>query len=580
MLERPDSAPILQVKNLEVGFANRSGALVPVVRGVSFELHAGRTLCLVGESGSGKSVSARSILQLIDAPGRISGGEIIYRGADGSLADIARLPARGRAIRRLRGADIAMIFQEPMTSLSPVHTIGAQIIEAIRLHQPLSKAQARTRAIELLRQVEIRQPEQAIDRYTFEYSGGMRQRAMIAMALSCNPRVLIADEPTTALDVTTQAEILALMRRLQHTHGMALLFITHDMGVVATIADEVAVMHQGVLVEKGPVDQVFGAPQAPYSRQLIGSVLKLETAAVAAVAVPPHAVPLLEVQGLSKIYRSERTRWFKREVSEHRAVNQVSLTLYEGQTLGIVGESGSGKTTLGRAMLRLIEPDEGQILWLQRDGTRVPLRTLDKAAMRHAWREMRIVFQDPYSSLNPRMTVGQIVAEPLRVNRLLEGAALDRRVAELLEQVGLPAACAARYPHAFSGGQRQRISIARALALNPRLILADEATSALDVSLRAQVLDLMLELRQRLNLSFIFISHDIAVIRYFCDRVAVMHQGQLVEEGPTLQVTERPQHDYTKRLLSAVLRPDPGARNKDQRADAAAAAANVGAMPI
>ncbi|MFY7973505.1 MAG: ABC transporter ATP-binding protein, partial [Rubrivivax sp.] len=552
--------PLLQVRDLQVCFASRSGTPVPVVRGVSFDLHAGRTLCLVGESGSGKSVSARAILQLIDAPGRINGGEIVYQRADGQAVDIAKLDARGRDIRRLRGAEIAMIFQEPMTSLSPVHTIGAQIVEAIRLHQPLSKADARAQAIELLRQVEIREPERAIDRYTFEYSGGMRQRAMIAMALACNPRVLIADEPTTALDVTTQAEILALMRRLQQSHGMAVLFITHDMGVVAHIADEVAVMHHGVLVEKGPVEQVFKAPQAAYSRRLIGSVLQLEQAATAPRPVPEGAVPLLQVQGLSKIYRSERTHWFKREVTEHRAVNRVNLTLYEGQTLGIVGESGSGKTTLGRAMLRLIEPDEGEILWLQRDGTRVPLRSLDKAAMRHAWREMRIVFQDPYSSLNPRMTVGQIVAEPLRVNRVLSGAALDRRVAELLEQVGLQASAAERYPHAFSGGQRQRIGIARALALNPRLILADEATSALDVSLRAQVLDLMLELRQRLNLSFVFISHDIAVIRYFCDRVAVMHRGELVEEGPTLAVTECPQHPYTQRLLSAVLRPDPGAR--------------------
>jgi len=548
------------VRDLQVCFASRSGTPVPVVRGVSFDLHAGRTLCLVGESGSGKSVSARAILQLIDAPGRINGGEIVYQRADGQAVDIAKLDARGRDIRRLRGAEIAMIFQEPMTSLSPVHTIGAQIVEAIRLHQPLSKADARAQAIELLRQVEIPEPERAIDRYTFEYSGGMRQRAMIAMALACNPRVLIADEPTTALDVTTQAEILALMRRLQQSHGMAVLFITHDMGVVAHIADEVAVMHHGVLVEKGPVEQVFKAPQAAYSRRLIGSVLQLEQAATAPRPVPEGAVPLLQVQGLSKIYRSERTHWFKREVTEHRAVNRVNLTLYEGQTLGIVGESGSGKTTLGRAMLRLIEPDEGEILWLQRDGTRVPLRSLDKAAMRHAWREMRIVFQDPYSSLNPRMTVGQIVAEPLRVNRVLSGAALDRRVAELLEQVGLQASAAERYPHAFSGGQRQRIGIARALALNPRLILADEATSALDVSLRAQVLDLMLELRQRLNLSFVFISHDIAVIRYFCDRVAVMHRGELVEEGPTLAVTECPQHPYTQRLLSAVLRPDPGAR--------------------
>jgi peptide/nickel transport system ATP-binding protein len=553
------AAPLIEVRDLRVEFAARGGA-VPVVKGVSFALHPGRTLCLVGESGSGKSVSARCLLQLIDPPGRIAGGQILYRNGQGAVTDIATLDARGKAIRALRGSDIAMIFQEPMTSLSPVHTIGAQIVEAIRLHLPLDKAQARERAIELLRQVEIPKPELAIDRYTFEYSGGMRQRAMIAMALACNPRVLIADEPTTALDVTTQAEVLQLMRRLQRQHGMAVLFITHDMGVVARIADEVAVMHHGVLVEKGDVQQIFHAPQADYTRMLIGSVLKLEQPATPAREPAPGAVPLLQVQGLRKTYVSERTNWFKRIRHETHAVADVSLTLHEGQTLGIVGESGSGKSTLGRCMLRLIEPDAGQVLWRGRDGQVSDLRALDKHALRAAYREMRMVFQDPYSSLNPRMTVGQIVGEPLLVNRLAGGAALQRRVAVLLEQVGLPANAAERYPHAFSGGQRQRIGIARALALEPRLILADEATSALDVSLRAQVLDLMLELRQRLNLSFIFISHDIAVIRYFCDRVAVMYGGRLVEEGLTAQVIGAPRHDYTRRLLAAVPRPDPGAR--------------------
>jgi peptide/nickel transport system ATP-binding protein len=551
--------PLIEVKDLRVEFATRSGAL-PVVKGVSFALHPGRTLCLVGESGSGKSVSARALMQLIDAPGRVSGGEILYRDAQGVQTDIAKLDPRGKTIRALRGHDIALIFQEPMTSLSPVHSIGAQIIEAIRLHLPLSKAEARARAIELLGQVEIPNPEQAIDRFPFEFSGGMRQRAMIAMALSCNPRVLIADEPTTALDVTTQAEVLDLMRRLQQQHGMALLFITHDMGVVAEIADEVAVMHHGVLVEKGPVEQIFNAPQAPYTQMLIGSVLKLEQAAAPAREPAPDAVPLLRVEGLRKTYVSERSHWFRTLRSETHAVNDVSLTLYEGQTLGIVGESGSGKSTLGRCMLRLIEPDQGRVLWRERDGRITDLRSLDKQAMRLAYREMRMVFQDPHASLNPRMTVGQIVGEPLLVNRVASGAALQRRVAELLDQVGLPASSAERYPHAFSGGQRQRISVARALALEPRLILADEATSALDVSLRAQVLDLLLGLRERLGLSFVFISHDIAVIRYFCDRVAVMYRGQLVEEGPTAQVTEHPQHAYTQALLSAVPRPDPQLR--------------------
>jgi peptide/nickel transport system ATP-binding protein len=557
-------APVIQVQDLRVEFATRTGAL-PVVRGVNFELHAGRTLCLVGESGSGKSVSARALLQLIDTPGRIAGGRIVYRDTREREIDIAALDPRGKPIRALRGGDIAMIFQEPMTSLSPVHTIGQQIIEAIRLHLPLSRAQARARAIELLAQVEIPNPDRAIDRYTFEYSGGMRQRAMIAMALSCNPRVLIADEPTTALDVTTQAEILDLMRRLQESHGMAVLFITHDMGVVAEIADEVAVMHHGVLVEKGSVEQIFHAPKADYTRLLIGSVLKLEQAARPPAPVPEGAVPLLQVNDLRKVYTSERRSLWKREVSSTRAVDGVSLTLHEGQTLGIVGESGSGKSTLGRCLMRLIEPDEGRITWRRRDGTLTDLRALDRAALRLAYREMRMVFQDPYASLNPRMTVGQIIGEPLLVNRVAQGEALRRRVAELLDQVGLPAGAAERYPHAFSGGQRQRISIARALSLEPRLILADEATSALDVSLRAQVLDLMLGLRERLGLSFIFISHDIAVIRYFCDRVAVMHRGRLVEEGLTTEVTGNPQHPYTQALLSAVPRPDPRQRGSRRR---------------
>jgi peptide/nickel transport system ATP-binding protein len=558
------NAPLLDVRDLRVAFATRTGA-VTAVDGVSFSLRAGQTLCLVGESGSGKSVTARCLLQLIDLPGRITGGQILYRQADGRSTDIAQLDPRGKPIRTLRGGDIAMVFQEPMTSLSPVHTVGQQIIEAIRLHLPLDKAQARARAIELLGQVEIPNPAQAIDRYTFEFSGGMRQRAMIAMALACKPRLLIADEPTTALDVTTQAEVLDLMRRLQREHGMAMLFITHDMGVVAEIADNVAVMHHGRLVEQGGVEQVFHAPQADYTKMLIGSVLKLEQAAQPAMPVPEGAVPLLEVRGLRKSYASETGGFWRRRVSHTHAVNGVDLTLYEGQTLGVVGESGSGKTTLGRCMLRLIEPSEGSIRWRQRDGTQVDLRAFDKAAMRLAYREMRMVFQDPYASLNPRMRVGQIIGEPLLVNGVASGAALQRRVAELLEQVGLPASAAERYPHAFSGGQRQRISIARALSLEPRLILADEATSALDVSLRTQVLDLMLELRRRLNLSFIFISHDIAVIRYFCDRVAVMYRGQLVEEGPTLDVTERPQHAYTRALLSAVPRPDPRLRGQQRR---------------
>jgi peptide/nickel transport system ATP-binding protein len=550
---------LIEVKDLVVDFALRQGQFRAVDH-VSFNLQPGKTLCLVGESGSGKSVTARALLQIVGTPGEVTGGSILYRPEVGGQIDIAKLNPRGNEIRSLRGGDIAMIFQEPMTSLSPVHTIGQQIIEAIRLHTTMDKTAARAHAIELLKQVEIPSADIAIDRYPFEYSGGMRQRAMIAMALACNPRVLIADEPTTALDVTTQAEILDLIARLQIERGMSVLFITHDMGVVAEIADEVAVMHLGKLVEKGPVDEIFHNPKAPYTKMLIGSVLKLEEAkqANAEKNIKDHAI--LQVTSLSKLFESERGL-LKRSKTVVKAVNQVSLVLNEGESLGIVGESGSGKTTLGRCIMRIIEPDHGQVVWRAKTGEMVDLLSLDAKAMRHAYREMRMIFQDPYSSLNPRMTVGQIIAEPLLVNKVAEGDELRRRVNELLEQVGMPSSAAERYPHAFSGGQRQRISIARALSLKPRLVLADEATSALDVSLRAQILDLLLSFKESMGLSFIFISHDISVIRYFCDRVAVMYKGEVVEQGPTLQVTNHPQHAYTQSLLSAVPKPDPRQRS-------------------
>jgi peptide/nickel transport system ATP-binding protein len=558
---------ILEVKDLVTGFELRSGPF-KAVDGVSFDLRKGETLCVVGESGSGKSVTARSILQIVGTPGRIISGAINYRGPNGVI-DIAKLDPRGREIRSLRGSDIAMIFQEPMTSLSPVHTIGFQIMESIRLHTKATKDEARARAIELLRRVEIPNPATTIDRYPFEYSGGMRQRAMIAMALACKPKILIADEPTTALDVTTQAEILDLMRELQRQEGMSVLFITHDMGVVAQIADEVAVMHHGQLVEKAPVDKIFHAPEAPYTQMLIGSVLKLEKRAdkkpppldEAASAARPK---LLEVTGLSKEYVTA-SGFFTSKASVLKAVDAVDLTLYEGESLGVVGESGSGKTTLGRAIMRIIEPTGGQVKLKRGDGSIVEMSKLDRKALREAYRELRMVFQDPFSSLNPRMTVGEIISEPIRVNRLMDEAAMEARVADLLTKVGLPASAAERYPHAFSGGQRQRISIARALALKPRLIIADEATSALDVSIRSQILDLLIDLQNEMNLSFIFISHDISVIRYFCDRMAVMYRGKIVEMGPTERVCDAPEHAYTKALLSAVPKPDPRERTLGER---------------
>jgi peptide/nickel transport system ATP-binding protein len=555
----PEPATVLEVRDLATHFPTRAG-LVKAVDGVSFTLRRGQTLCVVGESGSGKSVTARSILQIVDSPGRIVSGSMVLHRPDGSTVDLAKLHPRSRQIRAVRGREIAMIFQEPMSSLSPIHTVGDQIIEVLRLHLRLGKAEARTRCIELLRQVEIPSPERAIDRYTFEFSGGMRQRVMIAMSLACNPALLIADEPTTALDVTTQAEILDLIKRLQSQHGMAVMFITHDMGVVAEIADEVLVMYHGKVMESGLVDQVFHAPRDDYTRMLIGSVLKLEQEAEIRrhrAPVSEATPPVLEVRDLSMVFGTAKTQL--------RAVDKVSFDLRPGETLGIVGESGSGKTTMGRCLLRMYQPAGGSILYRRADGSTVDLVSADKHALVAMRREIRMVFQDPVSSLNPRMTVAQIVGEPLLVNGIARGRALDERVAGLLKQVGLNPDWRERYPHAFSGGQRQRIGIARAIALDPRVIVADEATSALDVSLRSQMLDLLMRLQDELGLAYVFISHDIGVIRYMCDRVAVMYRGKMVETGTARQVCDSPSHAYTQALLSAIPRPDPRERRMHQR---------------
>ena len=427
---------LLQVQDLVTHFPVRQG-VIKAVDGISFNVERGKTLCVVGESGSGKSVTARSILQIVDEPGRIVGGSMLLTRPDGSSVDLAQLNPRGKEIRAVRGAEIAMIFQEPMSSLSPVHTVGNQIVEVLRLHLDMNKADARTRCIELLKQVEIPNAEKAIDRYTFEYSGGMRQRVMIAMALACNPALLIADEPTTALDVTTQAEILDLIKRLQQSHGMAVMFITHDMGVVAEIADQVIVMHNGKIVETGPVDQIFHASQHDYTRMLIGSVRKLGRMAdirvqrLATRQTSPVAAqqPILQVSNLAMHFESGKT--------VTKAVDGVSLTLMPGESLGIVGESGSGKTTMGRCLMRVYEPTAGAIQYRQPDGSVIDLVSASKASLKQARREMRMIFQDPVSSLNPRMTVAQIVGEPLLVNGLAKGKELDERVAALLQSVGL-----------------------------------------------------------------------------------------------------------------------------------------------
>jgi peptide/nickel transport system ATP-binding protein len=559
---------LLEVKGLNTWFETDYGTVM-AVRDAGFDLKRGKTLCMVGESGSGKSVAARSILQIVPRPGRIVSGEILLHGsrlptARDGVVDIAKLEPRGPEIRSIRGHDISMIFQEPMSSLSPVHTIGHQITEAIRLHRRVSKVEARERAIEVLEQVRIPHPRQSLDNYPFEFSGGMRQRAMTAMALACEPKLLIADEPTTALDVTTQAEIIDLIRELQARYGMSVMFITHDMGVVAEIAEEVAVMQLGGVVERGPVDAIFHDPQHPYTRRLLASVLKLQQRAHRA-STPPESDPVgretvLRVRELSMHYPPRAQLFRKAGSGAVKAVDGVSFDLYRGETLGIVGESGSGKTTLGRCVLRILQPTAGSVRFQSRTAGEVDLATLPERALKPYWGEIRMVFQDPFASLNPRMTIFQIIAEPLVNNHIARGRELEDRVATLMRKVGLSPDMLRRYPHAFSGGQRQRIGIARAIALQPQLIVADEATSALDVSLRAQMLDLLLQLREDLGLSYLFISHDISVVRYMCERVAVMYLGKVVELGKTGQICDAPRHPYTQSLISAVPRPDPRLR--------------------
>ena len=550
---------ILRVDNLVVDFAMRQGGL-RVLDGVTFELERGKTTCIVGESGSGKSMTARSILNMVPPPGTITGGRILFEPEPGSGAtELIALGSRSKAIREIRGGRIGMIFQEPMSSLSPVHTIGAQIIEAVLLHRKASRREAREIAVDMLRQVEIPDPEKAINRYAFEFSGGMRQRAMIAMALCCHPDVLIADEPTTALDVTTQAEILDLIATLQRDLGMAVMFITHDMGVVAEIAHDVVVMHKGRVVERGDVDAIFNAPREAYTQRLLGAVKLLSGKARNKTPVPADAPSILTTRDLA-MHFEKRTGFFQRVTDRTRAVDGISFELRQGETLGIVGESGSGKTTVGRCIARVYEPTGGEISYRGKD-----LMTAGAADLEPVRREIRMIFQDPFASLNPRMTVKQIIAEPLVINQGMAGSELDRRVGSLLERVGLDPAMRERYPHAFSGGQRQRIVIARAIALDPKLIIADEPTSALDVSIRTQVLDLLLELQRDLGLSFLFISHDMAVIRYFCDRIAVMYRGRIVELGDTEQVITDPQHPYTQALLSAVPSADPALRGTRKR---------------
>ncbi len=516
---------LLEVRDLSVDFGTRR-----VVDRVSFSLEAGEKFALVGESGSGKTVTALSLLRLTE--GARLEGEIIFDGRD-----VLKMP--DPALRDLRGRDIAMIFQEPMTALNPIYTVGKQIVEAIRLHEELSYREAAARAVELLRRTGVPEPERRVHSYPHQLSGGQRQRAMIAMALACRPRLLIADEPTTALDVTVQAQILALLAELQREFGMAIMLITHDLNLVRRFADRVGVMQAGNLVETAPMQTIFSAPRHDYTRHLLAS--RPERMAVPLADDPAL---LLEVEKLTCVFPIRRG-WFRRD--DFFAVRDADLQLRRGETVGIVGESGSGKTTLGLAVLRL-QRATGSIAF---DGTR--LDGLSQAALRPVRKRMQVVFQDPFSSLSPRRTVEQIVGEGLQLHfPELDAAGRLRRILTAFEDVGLEASMLARYPHEFSGGQRQRIAIARAAVLRPEMLLLDEPTSSLDASVQRQVLKLLGDLQQRLGMSYLFISHDLGVIRAVAHRVLVMKDGRIVESGETGEILSNPQHPYTRELLAAA----------------------------
>jgi ABC-type microcin C transport system duplicated ATPase subunit YejF len=532
---------LLSVQDLRVGFVTEAGP-VQAIDGVSFDLKAGEVLAIVGESGSGKSVTAQTIIGLTRSPNaRIAGSA--------RLGDAELIGASESDLQGVRGERIAMVFQDPMTSFNPVYRVGTQIVEAIRAHREVSKEEAHELAVALLDSVGIPDAAERIDDYPHQFSGGMRQRAMIAMALALDPEVLIADEPTTALDVTVQAQILTLLARLNRERGLATILITHDLGVVAEVADRVLVMHEGQIVERGSLDDVFYAPKDPYTRSLLGAVVRIESAAPLRAARSSET--LLEVADLVKHYPVRRGL-LRREVDQVRAVDGVSFSLRRGETLGLVGESGCGKTTLSRAALQLIKPTSGSVRFEGRE-----IAGLSRREMRPLRREMQMIFQDPYASLNPRKRVGQIVGDPLKLQGVASSGELRGQVLELLGRVGLGAEHYDRFPHEFSGGQRQRIGIARALALRPKLIVADEPVSALDVSIRAQILDLLAELQEDFGLTYLFVAHDIGVVRHVSDRIAVMNEGLIVEEGPADQVCERPSDPFTQKLVAAVPIPDP-----------------------
>lgn len=568
---------MLEVRNLSVSFSTRAG-MIRAIEDVSFSVQKGQTLGIVGESGSGKSVTSLAIMGLLPSPpAKIERGEIFFSSP--SLGRVNLLTLSEKQLRHLRGNEMAMIFQEPMTSLNPVFTCGDQVVEAIRLHQKVSSKEARERALALFEEVRLPDPPRIFSSYPHQLSGGQKQRVMIAMAISCNPHLLIADEPTTALDVTVQKTILELLQDLQARHGMSLIFISHDLGVIGEICDRVLVMYRGRIVEEGAVQSIFANPRDPYTRGLIAcrppldrrlrrlptlsdflknpdkltveEALQTETVSEADYRARQNTFaqkpPFLEVQNLC-VHFPVKKGLFGRVVGHVKAVDQVSFTVYPGETVGLVGESGSGKTTTGRAILRLVEPTSGRIIFNSQDITTIPQ---DK--LRPLRRYMQIIFQDPYSSLNPRLTVGSALIEPMLFHKLVRTPkeAQERAIA-LLEQVGLEADHFYRYPHEFSGGQRQRIAIARALAVEPQFIICDESVSALDVSVQAQVLNLLLDLQEKYHISYIFISHDLSVVKFMSDRLLVMNQGQVVESGYSEDIYRSPQHPYTQKLIDAI----------------------------
>ncbi|MBI1287300.1 MAG: dipeptide ABC transporter ATP-binding protein [Flavobacteriales bacterium] len=575
---------LLEIKNLVTEFSTE-GNVLKAVNDVSFTVNRGETIGIVGESGSGKSVTSLSVMRLIpNPPGRIASGEILFHKNEGAPIDLTKVSEK--EMRSIRGNDIAMIFQEPMTSLNPVFTCGDQVMEAILLHQKLSKKEAKEKTIALFKEVQLPRPEAIFDQYPHQISGGQKQRVMIAMAMSCNPSILIADEPTTALDVTVQQTILDLMLKLQRQHDMGIMFITHDLGVIAELADKVVVMYKGKIVEQGPVLEIFSNPQHPYTKGLLacrppldvrlkrlpivsdfmkvddaGHIEEIEQSVTEATQKEIQTdderkkthedmyakEPVLRIKNL-KTYFPLKKNFFGKVTEEVKAVDDVTFDVFPGETLGLVGESGCGKTTLGRTVLRLVDPTDGEVIFKGK-----PLHSMTTDELRDIRKDIQIIFQDPYSSLNPRITVGDAIMEPMIVHKLYANdKERKEKVMELLERVNLLPEHFYRYPHEFSGGQRQRICIARALALRPQFIICDESVSALDVSVQAQVLNLLNELKRDFDFTYIFISHDLSVVKFMSDRMVVMNKGVVEEMGDADQIYSNPQTEYTKKLIAAI----------------------------